>query len=127
MYKKLNSNHISAGEITQKYHITYQAVNHYTNLGLLDVVTKNGNVRMYDRGEVRRRLGKNRTVGGGRIFLALNSQKIDWIMNDDLIPPVPPAERFLKSLPLSQGGDLWPGRPACPAGRQEAFRGRDKK
>ena len=58
MYRKLNSNLISAIEITQKFHITYQAVNHYTNLGLLDVVTKNGNVRVYDRTEVRRRLEK---------------------------------------------------------------------
>ncbi len=58
MHRKLNSTFISAAEITRKFHITYQAVNHYTNLGLLDVVTKNGNVRMYDRGEVRRRLEK---------------------------------------------------------------------
>lgn len=58
MYKKINSNLISATEITDRFNITYQAVNHYTNLGLLDVVTKNGNVRMYDRGEVRRRLEK---------------------------------------------------------------------
>jgi len=58
MHRKSNSSFISAAEITRKFHITYQAVNHYTNLGLLDVVTKNGNVRMYDRGEVRRRLEK---------------------------------------------------------------------
>ncbi len=58
MHRRSNSNMISAAEITQKFHITYQAVNHYTNLGLLDVVTKTGNVRMYDRGEVRRRLEK---------------------------------------------------------------------
>ena len=58
MHRKSNSSFISAAEITQKFHITYQAVNHYTNLGLLDVVTKTGNVRMYDRGEVRRRLEK---------------------------------------------------------------------
>lgn len=58
MYKKDNSSYIPAAEITRRFNITYQAVNHYTNLGLLDVVTKNGNVRMYDRGEVRRRLEK---------------------------------------------------------------------
>ena len=58
MHKRSNSHMISAAEITQKFHITYQAVNHYTNLGLLDVVTKTGNVRMYDRVEVRRRLEK---------------------------------------------------------------------
>ncbi len=58
MHRKINTNFISAAEITRKFHITYQAVNHYTNLGLLDVVTKDGNVRMYDRAEVRRRLEK---------------------------------------------------------------------
>lgn len=76
MYKKLNSNHISAGEITQKYHITYQAVNHYTNLGLLDVVTKSGNVRMYDRGEVRRRLGKIVQLVGEGYSLRLIRKKL---------------------------------------------------
>lgn len=49
---------ISAQEIIKKYHITYQTINHYTNFGLLQVVTKNGNVRMYDREHIRKRLIK---------------------------------------------------------------------
>ncbi|HOW42450.1 MAG TPA: MerR family transcriptional regulator [Candidatus Omnitrophota bacterium] len=49
---------ISAKEITEKYHITYQTVNHYTNLGLLPLVYKKGNVRFYDGAEVKQRLGK---------------------------------------------------------------------
>ena len=56
MHGRLNSNLMSATEIIREFQITYQAVNHYTNLGLLDVVTKNGNARMYDRVEVKRRL-----------------------------------------------------------------------
>ncbi|MBI5415204.1 MAG: MerR family transcriptional regulator [Candidatus Omnitrophica bacterium] len=52
----MNSNFISAAEIIREFQISYQAVNHYTNLGLLDVVTKSGNVRMYDRVEVKSRL-----------------------------------------------------------------------
>lgn len=47
---------ISATQIVQEFNVTYQAVNHYTNLGLLDVITKNGNARMYDRLKVKDRL-----------------------------------------------------------------------
>ncbi len=47
---------ISAKEIAVKYHVTYQTINHYTNLGLLPLVCKKGNVRLYDRGQLGRRL-----------------------------------------------------------------------
>jgi DNA-binding transcriptional MerR regulator len=49
---------ISAKELIQKYDLTYQTVNHYTNLGLLDVVTKKGNVRLYDEIVVSDRMAK---------------------------------------------------------------------
>ena len=49
---------MSAGEIVKKYGVTYQAVNHYTNLGLLQVVTRNGNVRLYAKAKVKERLTK---------------------------------------------------------------------
>lgn len=42
----------------KRYGITYQTVNHYTNSGLLQVVNKRGNVRMYVQAEVKRRLVK---------------------------------------------------------------------
>jgi DNA-binding transcriptional MerR regulator len=47
---------ISAKEITRKYKISYQTVNHYTDFGLLTLVLKQGNVRFYDECEVRSRL-----------------------------------------------------------------------
>lgn len=47
---------ISAKEITASYHITYQTVNHYTDLGLLPVAIKKGNVRFYNKNLVSRRL-----------------------------------------------------------------------
>lgn len=53
---KMRQNLISAKEIVRKYRITYQTVNHYTNFNLLEVVTKKGNVRMYDEAQVRYRL-----------------------------------------------------------------------
>ncbi len=55
---KQNKKLISAKEIVEKYNISYQKVNHYTNFGLLEVVTKNGNVRMYDAAKVSERLAK---------------------------------------------------------------------
>jgi DNA-binding transcriptional MerR regulator len=47
---------ISAKEITSKYNITYQTVNHYTDFGLLSMVCKKGNVRYYNDSEVHERL-----------------------------------------------------------------------
>lgn len=54
MAKKL----ITAKEIGAKFNISFQTVNHYTNFGLFSVVTKNGNVRMYEEAEVKERLAK---------------------------------------------------------------------
>lgn len=58
MSKKTRTDLISAAEIAQKYDVTYQAVNHYTNLGLLEVVTKSGNARMYAKVKVKERFTK---------------------------------------------------------------------
>ncbi len=49
---------ISAKEITRKYDISYQTVNHYTDFGLFSLVLKKGNVRFYDGSQVRQRLVK---------------------------------------------------------------------
>ena len=49
---------ITAKEIIGKFNISFQTVNHYTNFGFLTIVTKNGNMRMYDETEVRERLAK---------------------------------------------------------------------
>ncbi|MDD5194277.1 MAG: MerR family transcriptional regulator [Candidatus Omnitrophica bacterium] len=47
---------ISAKDIVTKYNITYQTVNHYTDFGLLPVLTKKGNVRFYDSEIIGKRL-----------------------------------------------------------------------
>lgn len=54
----MKQNLISAKEIIQNYNLTYQTVNHYTNFGLINVVSKKGNVRLYDEDEVNSRLTK---------------------------------------------------------------------
>ena len=49
---------ISARNIVDRFHISYQTVNHYTDFGLLQVAFKKGNVRFYNRNEVKVRLSK---------------------------------------------------------------------
>lgn len=47
---------LSAVEIIQKYHLSYQTVNYYTNLDLLPVIRNQGNKRLYDAELVELRL-----------------------------------------------------------------------
>lgn len=49
---------ISALELSKKFNMSYQTVNHYTNLGLLVVRKKEGNGRRYLESEVISRLNK---------------------------------------------------------------------
>jgi len=49
---------ISSYEVSQKYKISYQTINYYTNLGLLVVKKRKGNGRLYDNKEVEKRLSK---------------------------------------------------------------------
>ena len=50
------NNFINIKEISKKFNITAYTINHYTNLGLLEVVMKNKNKRLYDEDEVKYRL-----------------------------------------------------------------------
>jgi DNA-binding transcriptional MerR regulator len=47
---------ISAKEIVKAFDISYQSVNSYTDLGLLDVVAKRSRLRLYDYAKVKKRL-----------------------------------------------------------------------
>ena len=49
---------ISAKEIATKHSLTYQTINHYTNIGLINVVSKKGNIRLYDGDDTAARLAK---------------------------------------------------------------------
>ena len=53
---------ITAKEIVKKFEITFQTVNHYTNFGLLSVSVKEGNLRLYDKNVVEKRLKKVREL-----------------------------------------------------------------
>jgi len=47
---------ISLKEVAAQFDMSKATVNYYTNLGLLDVVRKVGNKRLYDKEEVARRI-----------------------------------------------------------------------
>lgn len=54
---KANTNKlISVKEIMRQYNISYQTVNHYTDFGLLPVSVKKGNMRLYNRNQIEKRL-----------------------------------------------------------------------
>ena len=48
----MHNNLINIKDISKKFSITPYTINHYTNLGLLKVVMKNKNRRLYDEAEV---------------------------------------------------------------------------
>jgi len=75
MDKKL----ISAKEIISKFNISLQRVNHYTNIGLLSVVTRKGNVRMYDETEVKERIAKISELRNEGYSLRLIRKKLNGI------------------------------------------------
>ncbi len=51
-----NNNYITAQEITKRYKVPYPTINHYTNLGFLSIVKREGNKRLYLSHEVKTRL-----------------------------------------------------------------------
>lgn len=62
---------VSVKEIMSLYGISYQAVNHYTDFGLLPVPVKKGNVRYYDKDVVDERLREIRKLAGEGYSLRL--------------------------------------------------------
>ena len=47
---------LSAQEISKKYKVAYPTINHYTDLGFLHIVRRDGNRRLYSDRHVRSRL-----------------------------------------------------------------------
>lgn len=68
---------ISAKEIIDEFHVSYQTVNHYTDFGLLPLVFKKGNVRFYDKQQVKKRLPEiTRLAGEGYSLRLIRKQLI---------------------------------------------------
>lgn len=51
---------LTAHEIVQRYRLSYQTLNYYTNLGLLQVARRDGNQRLYNERHVEQKL---QTIG----------------------------------------------------------------
>ena len=51
-----NGTYITAKDISKKFKVAYPTINHYTNLGFLSIVKREGNKRLYRGREVKRRL-----------------------------------------------------------------------
>ena len=47
---------LTAQDISKKYKVAYPTINHYTNLGFLSIVKREGNRRFYSGREVKARL-----------------------------------------------------------------------
>ena len=50
------NNLVTAKDISKKYKVAYPTINHYTDLGFLPIVKKEGNRRLYNNKQVRERL-----------------------------------------------------------------------
>ena len=51
-----NGTYITAKDISKKFKVAYPTINHYTNLGFLSIVKREGNKRLYSGKEVKARL-----------------------------------------------------------------------
>ncbi|MCM8795908.1 MAG: helix-turn-helix domain-containing protein [Candidatus Omnitrophica bacterium] len=77
--RRKNNRHnkmISVKQIMQKYNVTYQTVNHYTDFGLLPVTLKKGNMRFYDKDVVAKRMEKIRELREEGYTLRLVRKKL---------------------------------------------------
>jgi len=67
---------ISAVELVKEFNISYQTINHYTNLGLFESVSRIGLKRFYNREGVRERLGTIKELQSKGYTLRLISEII---------------------------------------------------
>ena len=73
---------LSALQLVDKFQISYQTLNHYTNLSLLNNSTRRGLRRFYQEDDVRRRLHKIKTLQNQGYTLRLIAQ----FLNGQRIP-----------------------------------------
>ena len=73
---------LSALQLVDKFQISYQTLNHYTNLGLLNNSSRQGLRRFYQEDDVRRRLHKIKTLQNQGYTLRLIAQ----FLNGQRIP-----------------------------------------
>ena len=68
---------ITIKELARKFNLTVYTINHYTNLGLLRVVDRKRNKRLYNEEDVKYRLGKIAELISQGYPLQLISKKLN--------------------------------------------------
>ena len=76
---------ITAQEIRERFGISYSVINHYTNLGLLSIVRRSGNKRVYDLSEVTSRFQVISRLSNEGYPLRLIRKKIAEKVTDELL------------------------------------------
>lgn len=69
-------NLITIGDISKLYSLSKATINYYTNMGLLHIAEKQGNKRLYDNNEVRKRLEKIKEMRRSGYSLRLISKQL---------------------------------------------------
>jgi len=67
---------IGIGDISKLYGLSKATINYYTNMGLLHIAEKQGNKRLYDDHEVRKRLEKIKEMRRSGYSLRLISKQL---------------------------------------------------
>lgn len=67
---------ISSVEVAAKFSLPYSTLTHYTNLGLLRVIGRRGNKRLYSEDEVKERLAEIKRLANQGYPLMLIRDKI---------------------------------------------------
>ncbi len=68
---------LTAYEVADRFALSYQTVNYYTNIGLLHWSKREGNRRLYEPGSVKKRLQQVQTLKDRGFPLKLIQQLID--------------------------------------------------
>lgn len=79
MNKNMNKNLISSKEIVKNFGISYPTLTHYTNMGLLRIIARNGNKCLYNRQEVKSRIPKIRHLINDGYPLKLIVRKLNQV------------------------------------------------
>ena len=75
----MDTRFITVKEIARKYGLSYQAVNRYSDAGLLNIAFKKGNIRYYERKPVTKRMARISQLAREGYSLMLIRKKLTGI------------------------------------------------
>jgi len=68
---------LSTKEVVQRFKLSYQTLNYYTNLGFFNIIERRGNKRMFDEQEVKTKLENIRMLKNQGYPLRLIIRKLN--------------------------------------------------